>query len=107
MLSLAPARPAFLVQGQGVAASFHLLASFWWNKRKRHPKRCIELPALAAWPARPRPSASSSKKAEPCPPLWERSSMTTIANLLARKQQLLERLHEGPGSHERDERSDC
>jgi hypothetical protein len=28
MLSLAPARPAFLVQGQGVAASFHLLASF-------------------------------------------------------------------------------
>jgi len=29
--------------------------------------------------------------------------MTTVANLLARKQQLLERLHEGPGPHERDE----
>jgi hypothetical protein len=29
--------------------------------------------------------------------------MTSIANLLARKQQLLERLHEGQGPHERDE----
>jgi hypothetical protein len=29
--------------------------------------------------------------------------MTTVANLLVRKQQLLERLHEGPGPHERDE----
>jgi hypothetical protein len=29
--------------------------------------------------------------------------MTTAANLLARKQQLLERLQEGPGPHERDE----
>jgi hypothetical protein len=28
--------------------------------------------------------------------------MTTVANLLARKQQLLERLHEGPGPHERE-----
>jgi hypothetical protein len=29
--------------------------------------------------------------------------MTTVAKLLARKQQLLQRLQEGPGSHERDE----
>lgn len=29
--------------------------------------------------------------------------MTTLAKLLARKQQLLERLKENPGSHERDE----
>jgi hypothetical protein len=29
--------------------------------------------------------------------------MTTAANLLARKQQLLDRLQEGPGPHERDE----
>jgi hypothetical protein len=29
--------------------------------------------------------------------------MTTLAKLLARKQQLLERLQEGPGTHERDE----
>jgi hypothetical protein len=29
--------------------------------------------------------------------------MTTVANLLARKQQLLERLQEDPGPHERDE----
>jgi hypothetical protein len=29
--------------------------------------------------------------------------MTTAANLLARKQQLLERLQEGPGPHERAE----
>jgi len=29
--------------------------------------------------------------------------MTTVANLLARKQQLLDRLHEDPGSHERHE----
>jgi hypothetical protein len=29
--------------------------------------------------------------------------MTTAAKLLARKQQLLQRLQEGPGSHERDE----
>jgi hypothetical protein len=29
--------------------------------------------------------------------------MTTLAKLLARKQQLLERLQENPGSHERDE----
>jgi hypothetical protein len=29
--------------------------------------------------------------------------MTTVANLLARKQQLLERLQERPGPHERDE----
>jgi len=29
--------------------------------------------------------------------------MTTVANLLARKQQLLERLAEGPGPNERDE----
>jgi hypothetical protein len=29
--------------------------------------------------------------------------MTTVANLLARKQQLLERLQENPGPHERDE----
>jgi hypothetical protein len=29
--------------------------------------------------------------------------MTTLAKLIARKQQLLERLQEGPGPHERDE----
>jgi hypothetical protein len=29
--------------------------------------------------------------------------MTTAAKLLARKRQLLERLHENPGPHERDE----
>ncbi len=29
--------------------------------------------------------------------------MTTVAKLLARKQRLLERLQEGPGSHEREE----
>jgi len=29
--------------------------------------------------------------------------MTTVANLLARKQLLLERLQENPGPHERDE----
>jgi hypothetical protein len=29
--------------------------------------------------------------------------MTTLANLLARKQQLLERLQENPGPNERDE----
>lgn len=29
--------------------------------------------------------------------------MTSLAKLLARKQRLLERLQEGPGSHERDE----
>ena len=29
--------------------------------------------------------------------------MTTAAKLLARKQQLLQRLREGPGPHERDE----
>ena len=29
--------------------------------------------------------------------------MTTLAKLLARKQQLLERLQEDPGPHERDE----
>ena len=29
--------------------------------------------------------------------------MTTIANLLARKQQLLDRLQENPGPNERDE----
>ncbi len=29
--------------------------------------------------------------------------MTTVANLLARKQMLLERLQENPGPHERDE----
>ena len=29
--------------------------------------------------------------------------MTTLARLLARKQQLLERLQEDPGPHERDE----
>lgn len=29
--------------------------------------------------------------------------MTTLANLLARKQKLLERLDEEPGPHERDE----
>jgi hypothetical protein len=29
--------------------------------------------------------------------------MTTVARLLARKQQLLERLQESPGQHERDE----
>jgi hypothetical protein len=29
--------------------------------------------------------------------------MTTLAKLLARKQQLLERLQEDPGQHERDE----
>ena len=29
--------------------------------------------------------------------------MTTAANLLARKQQLLDRLQEEPGPHERDE----
>lgn len=29
--------------------------------------------------------------------------MTTLAKLLARKQQLLERLQENPGPHERDE----
>jgi hypothetical protein len=29
--------------------------------------------------------------------------MTAIARLLARKQQLLERLHEDPGPHEREE----
>jgi hypothetical protein len=29
--------------------------------------------------------------------------LTTAANLLARKQQLLERLQEEPGPHERDE----
>jgi hypothetical protein len=29
--------------------------------------------------------------------------MTTAAKLLARKQQLLDRLQEGPGPHERDE----
>ena len=29
--------------------------------------------------------------------------MTTVSNLLARKQQLLERLQEEPGPHERDE----
>jgi chaperonin cofactor prefoldin len=29
--------------------------------------------------------------------------MTTLAKLLARKQQLLERLQENPGQHERDE----
>jgi hypothetical protein len=29
--------------------------------------------------------------------------MTTVAKLLARKQQLLDRLQEGPGPHERDE----
>jgi hypothetical protein len=29
--------------------------------------------------------------------------MTTLARLLARKQQLLERLREDPGQHERDE----
>jgi hypothetical protein len=29
--------------------------------------------------------------------------MTTMAKLLARKQQLLQRLQEGPGPHERDE----
>ena len=29
--------------------------------------------------------------------------MTTVANLLARKQLLLERLQENPGQHERDE----
>jgi hypothetical protein len=34
--------------------------------------------------------------------VWD-SRMATLANLLARKQQLLERLHEGPGPHERDE----
>jgi len=32
-----------------------------------------------------------------------RIKMTTVANLLARKQQLLERLYEVPGPHERDE----
>jgi hypothetical protein len=30
-------------------------------------------------------------------------SLTTLAKLLARKQQLLERLQEDPGQHERDE----
>ena len=29
--------------------------------------------------------------------------MTTVAKLLSRKQRLLERLHENPGSHERNE----
>jgi hypothetical protein len=29
--------------------------------------------------------------------------MTTVANLLARKQMLLERLQNNPGPHERDE----
>jgi predicted CopG family antitoxin len=29
--------------------------------------------------------------------------MTTLARLLAKKQQLLERLNEGAGSHEREE----
>ena len=29
--------------------------------------------------------------------------MTTFAKLLARRQQLVERLEEGPGSHEREE----
>jgi len=29
--------------------------------------------------------------------------MTTLAKLTARKRQLLERLQEGPGPHERDE----
>ena len=29
--------------------------------------------------------------------------MTTLAKLIARKQQLLERLQQGPGPHERDE----
>ena len=29
--------------------------------------------------------------------------MTSLAKLLAQKQRLLERLEEGPGSHERDE----
>jgi hypothetical protein len=29
--------------------------------------------------------------------------MTTVTNLLARKQRLLERLQEDPGPHERDE----
>jgi hypothetical protein len=29
--------------------------------------------------------------------------MTTLAKLITRKQQLLERLQEGPGPHERDE----
>jgi hypothetical protein len=29
--------------------------------------------------------------------------MTTVANLLARKQMLLERLQEGPGPNEREE----
>lgn len=29
--------------------------------------------------------------------------MTTLAKLLARKQQLIERLEEGPSSHEREE----
>jgi len=29
--------------------------------------------------------------------------MTTLAKLLARKQQLIERLHENPGLHEREE----
>ena len=29
--------------------------------------------------------------------------MTTLAKLLARKQQLLERLQQDPGQHERDE----
>jgi hypothetical protein len=29
--------------------------------------------------------------------------MTTVANLLARKQALLERLQENPGEHERNE----
>jgi hypothetical protein len=31
------------------------------------------------------------------------TAMTTAAKLLARKQQLLERLQEDPGPHERDE----
>ena len=30
-------------------------------------------------------------------------TMTTVANLLARKQQLLDRLQDDPGPHERDE----
>jgi hypothetical protein len=37
-----------------------------------------------------------------CQSLQERP-MTTLAKLLARRQQLLERLQEDPGQHERDE----
>src|SRR3954454_9457325 len=76
-------------------------------KRKRHGERCVDLDDWVTQKRHVRPlsrSSSSNHRAgahsfEPGATI----TMTTVANLLARKQQLLDRLHEDPGSHERHE----